>query len=233
MANIKQVFISHATQDAPLARRLAKDLRRYNVPVWIAPDSIRYGEKWVDAIERGLKESSHIVVILTPAAVQSRWVKTETNIAIDLEHRGQIQIIPLDVKPCEASLFVRSYQMVSFRSSYNDGFMRLASTLGLRTSTAKVSRPRPVVKKTSPPVTSLQPSWWPLPAATTAAIIVAILALLVLGNVGITTFNKLQTPSSTPQASLLSQVSWPLVIGATALLVGAIWFATYWQGQER
>ncbi len=59
---IKQVFISHATQDAELAHRLADDLRRLGVPFWIAPESIRPGESWVDAIERGLGESSHMLV---------------------------------------------------------------------------------------------------------------------------------------------------------------------------
>jgi hypothetical protein len=57
--SVKQVFISHATAaDGEFAGRLAGDLRRLGVQVWIAPDSIRTGESWVKAIERGLRESS-------------------------------------------------------------------------------------------------------------------------------------------------------------------------------
>jgi hypothetical protein len=96
MAKTKQVFISYATKDAEFAHRLADDLKRLGVPVWIAPESIRPGESWVSAIERGLEESSHVVVVLTPAALESRWVKKETDIAIARERKGRIQVIPLN-----------------------------------------------------------------------------------------------------------------------------------------
>jgi len=128
----KQVFISHATKDAQFAHRLADDLQRLGVRVWIAPESIRPGESWVSAIERGLNESSHVVVVLTPAALESEWVKKETDVAIAQERRGRIQVIPLDVEPCEVPLLLSSYQMVSFRRDYDAGLSQLVNILGLR-----------------------------------------------------------------------------------------------------
>jgi hypothetical protein len=59
MTKTKQVFISHATEDEQFAHRLADDLQRLGLRIWIAPESIRPGEGWVRAIERGLAESSH------------------------------------------------------------------------------------------------------------------------------------------------------------------------------
>ena len=44
MASTKQVFVCHATEDAQFARRLAEDLQRLGVLVWIAPGSILPGE---------------------------------------------------------------------------------------------------------------------------------------------------------------------------------------------
>jgi hypothetical protein len=86
---VKQVFISHATKaDGAFARRLAGDLRRLGVAVWIAPDSIRPGEGWVRAIERGMGESSHVVIALTPDALASQWVDKETEVAIADAHPG-------------------------------------------------------------------------------------------------------------------------------------------------
>ena len=68
----RQVFISHAHEDTEFAHRLAADLRAAGWRVWISPDSILPGEKWVDAIERGLEASGVFVVALTPAAIRSR-----------------------------------------------------------------------------------------------------------------------------------------------------------------
>jgi uncharacterized protein YegP (UPF0339 family) len=130
MTTTKRIFISHDTEDAQFARRLANDLQRRGVSVWIAPESIQPGEDWVSAIERGLQESSHMIVVLTPAAVDSGWVKTEINAAIDMAHKGRMKVIPLDVKPCRAPLLLSGYQMISF-SDYDAGFKQLTKTLDL------------------------------------------------------------------------------------------------------
>lgn len=136
----EQVFISHATEDAQFAHRLADDLQQLGVQVWIGPDSIRPGESWVSAIERGLKESSHAVVVLTPAALESKWVKKETDVSIAQERKGRIQVIPLDVEPCEVPLLLSSYQMVSFRCDYDAGVSQLANILGVRVTPSEPVR---------------------------------------------------------------------------------------------
>ena len=81
------------------------------------------------AISRGLRESSHLAVVLTPGAVKSRWVKTETNNAIRRQHEGRMEVIPLDVKPCEPPEVWKGYHWVSFRRGYETGFRQLAELL--------------------------------------------------------------------------------------------------------
>ncbi|MEJ2554733.1 MAG: SUMF1/EgtB/PvdO family nonheme iron enzyme [Anaerolineae bacterium] len=133
MANKRmQVFISHAHKDADFAHRLAADLKRLGVRIWIAPESIRPGEGWVKAIERGMRESNHVVIVLTPAALDSKWVEKETEVAIAQEREGRLQIFPLDVKPCRTPLLLSSYQMISFRRNYDAGLGQLAGILRLR-----------------------------------------------------------------------------------------------------
>jgi sulfatase modifying factor 1 len=140
------VFISHVTEeDGQFAHRLADDLRRLGVQVWIAPESIRPGEGWVKAIERGLAESSHMVVVLTPAALESTWVEKETEVAIARERRGLMQIIPLDVEPCEVPPLLSSYQMVYFRRDYGAGLSQLTDILGVRVPTPEAAPPRVAV----------------------------------------------------------------------------------------
>jgi len=125
----RQVFISHATADADFAHRLADDLRAEGWRVWIAPESIRPGEKWVEAIERGLETSGVFVVALTPAAVASKWVKTETNAAIDLSQQDEIRFISLDVEECRLSALWRQFQYIPFRRSYEAGLGELLGWL--------------------------------------------------------------------------------------------------------
>lgn len=124
----RRVFISHAHQDAATARRLAADLAAAGRPVWIAPDSILPGEQWVDAIGRGLEMSGVFVLLLSPEAVASNWVRYETNLAIVLEKRGRMDIIPLDWQPCEPPITWQGYQYLPFRY-YNDDLAALLARL--------------------------------------------------------------------------------------------------------
>jgi formylglycine-generating enzyme required for sulfatase activity len=121
----RQVFVSHATADADFAHRLSDDLRAEGWRVWIAPESIRPGEKWVEAIERGLDTSSVFVVALTPAAVASKWVRTETNAAINLLHDDKIRFLSLDVAEAQVSALWRQFQYITFRRSYEAGLGEL------------------------------------------------------------------------------------------------------------
>jgi len=125
----RQVFISHAHADADFAHRLAADLQKNDWRVWIAPDNIRPGEKWVEAINRGLEESGAFVVVLTPAALKSRWVRTETDLAIELEHEDVLQFIPAEVEGCRPPLVWGAYQRISFTGEYRDGLVALLSAL--------------------------------------------------------------------------------------------------------
>ena len=140
----RQVFISHAHQDADFAHRLAADLGKHGWRVWIAPDSIRPGEKWVQAINRGLDECGVFVLVLTPAAVQSRWVQDETNVAIELEHEGRLRLIPLELNRCDIPPLWRALQRTPFQGRHEDGVRALLAALEGRAqvpSLAKVPEP--------------------------------------------------------------------------------------------
>lgn len=136
LRNPRQIFLSHAHQDAELAHKLAYDLEAHGYTVWIAPDSIRPGEKWAEAINRGLEESGLFILLLTPEAVASQWVKTETNIAIELNHEDEMHIYPLLVKACRLPALWRAYQQISFRTDYKSALTQLLATLKLQIETA-------------------------------------------------------------------------------------------------
>ncbi len=127
--NPRQIFVSHAHQDAAFAQRLAADLRRQGWDIWIAPQSIYPGEQWVTAVNRGLEESRIFLLVLTPSAAQSSWVRRETDAAIHLEQQGEIQFIPLDVQPTRRPPLWQTYHWISFQNDYGTGLAQLTQTL--------------------------------------------------------------------------------------------------------
>ena len=138
--NPRQIFISHAHQDADFAQKLVADLRANGWQTWMAHDNIRPGEKWVEAINRGLAECGVFVLLLTPDAVASRWVKSEMNVAIGMEHREEMRLIPLNVEPAVTPALWRAYQWVAFIGDYDAGLTALLSEL----KSDKVSSTQPI-----------------------------------------------------------------------------------------
>lgn len=72
-----EVFLSHAHQDKELAIQVAATLRRHRVPVWYSPTNILGAQQWHDEIGAALQRCDWFAVMLSPAAVGSKWVKRE------------------------------------------------------------------------------------------------------------------------------------------------------------
>ena len=137
----RQVFISHAHQDAEFAHRLAADLQARGWRIWIAPESIRAGEKWVEAINRGLEECGVFVVSLTPAAVGSKWVADEANAAKEMQQEGELRFIPLGVSDCRVPPLWRVHQRISFTGDYANGLAALLAELEGASGQPEAQRP--------------------------------------------------------------------------------------------
>lgn len=128
--NPRQIFISHAHQDAAIAHQLADDLRQHKWDVWLAPESIPIGGNWMTAINRGLTESSFFVLVLTPDAVNSTFVNDETDAALILSKQGDLHFIILDTKPVTSPPPMwKASQAILLRNNYKVGFEKLLEKL--------------------------------------------------------------------------------------------------------
>jgi len=126
-----RVFLSHAADaDGRQAAQIAADLRAAGVDVWMAPGSIRPGETFSEAIDKGLEQSDYFLVLLSSASLASRWVQMEVNAAIDRAQANKIKVLPLLLSPVAAPPLLSTFQHIDL-TDYKRGIQVLGDALGV------------------------------------------------------------------------------------------------------
>lgn len=122
-----EVFLSHSSQDQRFASRLAVVLGRHGVKVFYSKKNIRGAQQWHDEIGQALARCNWFVLVLSPAAVRSEWVKRELVYALQTK-RYRKHIAPLVLKRCnidKLSWTLSGFQSVDFRKSFEKGSQEL------------------------------------------------------------------------------------------------------------
>ncbi len=76
------VFLSYATEDRPLAERLAAALEKAGLSVWW-DRYIRGGSEFSQDIERELEAAGKVLVLWSKSGNRSRWVRDEASAAAE------------------------------------------------------------------------------------------------------------------------------------------------------
>ncbi len=141
----REVFLSHSSQDREFVMGLARVLKRAKVRYWYSATHIAGAKQWHDEIGRALTRCDWFLIVLTPNAVRSHWVKRELLFALN-EARYNERIIPLLRKPCKYSRLswaLPEFQLVDFTGSFEIGYRQLLRVWGLDYKTPKRdSRPK-------------------------------------------------------------------------------------------
>lgn len=99
------IFLSHNGAQKEWTRRLAERLRQENLSVFFDEDSIKLGEDILFAIESGLKLSRHVLLILSPEAIKSKWVALEYSASLYKDPSAAERVlIPILRKDCDIPL---------------------------------------------------------------------------------------------------------------------------------
>jgi hypothetical protein len=98
------VLLSHNRAQKPFVREVARQWRKLGLNVFLDEDTIEPGENVAAAVGRAVESSRHIVLIITPDAIASRWVALEYCGAVyqDPDAR-QRRLIPVLLEPTDAS----------------------------------------------------------------------------------------------------------------------------------
>jgi len=127
-----EVFLSHSSADSAMAQRLAATLSNHGIPVFFGPQIIIGAQQWQNEILQALRRCDWFVVLLSPDAIQSMWVKREVAYALR-DSRYEDRIVPLQYKPCdlESLEWLTLYQMINFDGDFATGCRDLLRIWGI------------------------------------------------------------------------------------------------------
>ncbi len=141
MSEPVRVFVSHSHTDDDLGVRLVKDLRQAlgdDDAVWYdAYGGLRGGDDWWDRIVEEVTARPVFVLVLSPAALTSKYVLSEFKMALQQYHSltGKL-IIPVLCQPCQPRADMNMFQRVNFVDKpYGRAFDELLESPGAKSRT--------------------------------------------------------------------------------------------------
>ena len=177
------VFICYARADQAFALPLAEQLKARGVGVWIDQLENQVSDDWDRDIDRALRECSHLLIVLSPASVESREVRGELRTALDL---GK-PVLPVLYQPCEIPRQLRVVQFVDFTKHSPSDELPLGQLLralqpGAHRPANPLGPPGPMPASAAPaPVSPAPRRRLPALTARTKAIGAAALGVVVAG----------------------------------------------------
>jgi hypothetical protein len=128
-----EIFLSHSSADRQFATRIGEVLEAHGLPYWYSRRNIVGAQEWHDEIGRALERCDWFMLILSPAAVASTWVKYELLYA--LRERSAGHIVVIDYQPADhkqLSWTLPGFQWVDFcRQDFTAGCRDLLRIWGL------------------------------------------------------------------------------------------------------
>jgi len=120
-----KIFLSYARQDGEFTLKLAIRLKDAGVEIWIDQLDIPAGERWDRAIQQSLESCKALLLVLSPASVDSENVMDEVGFAAE----ERKLIVPVLFQSCKIPFRLRRLQFIDFLSSPERGFEKLVKTL--------------------------------------------------------------------------------------------------------
>ena len=129
----REVFLSHSSKDRRVASRIAAVLRGHGVPVWYSETNLLGAQQWHDEIGAALARCDWFLVVLSPQATRSKWVKRELLHAL-WSSRYESRIVPIRLRACDPALLswtLEDFQAVDFTQDFDNGCRSLLRIWGL------------------------------------------------------------------------------------------------------
>ncbi len=97
-------FLSYAREDLDAAREIYQYLTISGITTWFDEESLRPGERWREAIERAIRESSYFIAVISSRSARKRgFVQTEIKRALEVLDQmpdDEVYLIPVRLDDC-------------------------------------------------------------------------------------------------------------------------------------
>lgn len=131
------LFISYSRVDSDFVDRLQTSLYLKGFDAWVDRRKIEGTQVWSREIERAIARCDIFLVILSPEAAESDWVRKEISYALQLKRR----ILPVMHRQAIIPSLIIDIQFIDFTRDYEKGLIALLATLTTIPSGANIVVP--------------------------------------------------------------------------------------------
>lgn len=217
------VFLSYSRDDTAIMQRLCDDLRDAGLTVW-TDESIEPGSpSWKSEIEAAIRGCGCLVVLLSPDAAQSKWVRAEIDFAESL-HKPLYTLLVRGDETNAIPFGLTTHQRIDMTSleRYRSGLPILIRAIRNRSAPSAVGPAKPSSSVPQPVPQSVPRRSVPLRWLITFA---ALLVVLVIGAVWLMQNNPSGvSATATPTSAQVSEGQWiAQTSGAVSISVPPRW----------
>jgi hypothetical protein len=90
----RQVFLSYARKEQPLAEAVSKLLAQRGIKVLEGRSELRAGDDWASSVNEALRKSDSMIALLTPNSFSSSFVRSELDHAL-FDDRFKHRVLPV------------------------------------------------------------------------------------------------------------------------------------------
>src|ERR1700690_1111445 len=127
---MSSVFLSYAHTDSQIVNKIANDLQKEGIRVWLDRRDLLAGQDWQNQIEKAITEAGFALVFISAESLKSKWVQEEYRAAfVHQQKTGGTRLIPILLQKVVLPEFLSTIQYVDFTESYDNGMQNLMRAL--------------------------------------------------------------------------------------------------------
>jgi len=126
------VFLSYSHDDSQVVQSIANGLRQSGIAILLDKPDSKYDTSVTSRIEEGLDTADFVAFFLSKAAMGSRWVQQEMNVAISRQVSGNrsATLLPILLDDAEIPALLKDIAYIDLRDGeISEGVARLVSSI--------------------------------------------------------------------------------------------------------